>query len=227
MGSDVSDAIDSLPLAVFLDVWANVYSSRARILTDEEARSLNTAMARSLLLAIDDHFGRQSPTTRSWGWKEPNSIYLLPFLHDQLPEFRFVHLVRDGRDMAFSDNQSQLIKRGRSYWGYSPQRYHGQRERSVALWAAVNSEAAEYGERVLGDKYLRIKFEDLCSDPVSVVSRLYDFSGLTAEVEHIAREEVAPPSSLGRWRQQNPRVLRRIETVAELAPALTRFGYGS
>jgi hypothetical protein len=194
-------------------------------LNEEEAQSLNSAMARSLLPAIEDHLGGQSPTTKSWGWKEPNSIYLLPFLHDQLPGVRFVHLVRDGRDMAFSDNQRQLIKHGRAYLGYSPQQFREQHERSVALWASVNSEAADYGERILGDNYLRVRFEDLCAQPVSVLGRLYDFVGLNGDVERIAHEEVAPPLSLGRWRQQDARSLRRIAKVSELKAALARFGY--
>ena len=49
---------------------------------------------------------------RPWGWKEPRSIYLLPFFHQQLPALRFLHVVRDGRDMALSANQNQLRKHG-------------------------------------------------------------------------------------------------------------------
>ena len=50
--------------------------------------------------------------TAAWGWKEPRSIYLLPFFHRHLPGLRFLHVVRDGRDMAFSENQNQLRKHG-------------------------------------------------------------------------------------------------------------------
>ena len=54
---------------------------------------------------------------RPWGWKEPRSVYLLPFLAAELPGLRFLHVVRDGRDMAFSENQVQLRKHGDAVLG--------------------------------------------------------------------------------------------------------------
>src|SRR5438128_2372897 len=52
-----------------------------------------------------------------WGWKEPRSIFLLPFLDECLPSLRYLHVVRDGRDMALSENQNQLRKHGGAFLG--------------------------------------------------------------------------------------------------------------
>jgi hypothetical protein len=41
-----------------------------------------------------------------WGWKQPRSTLLLPFLDRVLPNLRFMHLIRDGRDMAYSANRT-------------------------------------------------------------------------------------------------------------------------
>ncbi|BCW93430.1 MAG: hypothetical protein KatS3mg007_1324 [Thermoanaerobaculum sp.] len=55
----------------------------------------------------------------AWGWKEPRSIYLLPFWNELMPSLRFIHVIRDGRDMAFSANQNQLRKHGKCILGES------------------------------------------------------------------------------------------------------------
>lgn len=47
-----------------------------------------------------------------WGWKNPRSMWVIPFLARRYPEMRFLHLVRDGRDMALSENHNLLRKHG-------------------------------------------------------------------------------------------------------------------
>jgi hypothetical protein len=223
MGADVNGAGDSLPIALFLDLWVNVYAARSSLFLEEEAQVVEAAMARSLHEAIVRHLA--TAPAGPWGWKEPNSIYVLPFLGGQFPQFRFVHLIRDGRDMVFSDNQGQLTKHGRSYLARAEAEFHGQYERSAALWALANLEAADYGERVLGERYLRIRFEDLCTEPVVTIDRLFAFVGSNADADRLARDEIKPPASLGRWRQEDSRILRRIGRVACVQLALDRFGY--
>jgi len=230
IGSNRNRAEDSMPLAAFCDLWATVYAAREGLFVDHETRWLETAMARSFATALVDHFGQPEPTARPWAWKVPTSIYLLPFFHGQFPHMRFVHLVRDGRDIAFSENQNQLIKFGLPYLGWKEREERRQLYRraqkpagSIKLWSQANLAAADYGERELGDRYLRIRFEDLCADPVAVVGRLLDFAGLDGNAQEIARQEVEPPSSAGRWRHQDPDVLQELHRIGEVA--LERFGY--
>jgi hypothetical protein len=49
-----------------------------------------------------------SDANAAWGWKNSGSVHLLRFLHDEFPSVRFLHLVRDRRDMAYSPNQYQV-----------------------------------------------------------------------------------------------------------------------
>lgn len=44
-----------------------------------------------------------------WGFKEPSSYYLLPFWKEIFPGSVFIHVVRDGRDMAYSSNHMQSL----------------------------------------------------------------------------------------------------------------------
>jgi len=39
-----------------------------------------------------------------WGWKLPETIFIVPLLKRRFPGARFIHLIRDGRDVILSDN---------------------------------------------------------------------------------------------------------------------------
>jgi hypothetical protein len=169
---------------------------------------------------VASHCSTMPADASSWGWKEPRSIYLLPFFENELPDLRFLHVVRDGRDMAFSSNQQQLMKHGpavlegRVSWRKPV--------RSIALWNRVNLMAADFGEQTLGARYLLVRFEDLCSDPAVTVGRIYDFFGLDGDVS-AAAAEVSPPRGLGRWHERRRSLVGALERQGE--PALRRFGY--
>jgi len=169
---------------------------------------------------IADHCLPIAGAPRTWGWKEPRSIYLLPFFHRYLPALRFLHVIRDGRDMALSSNQNQLRKHGdaaRIPHDLPPA------ARSIALWSWVNLEAARYGEeRLGGSRYLRTRFESLCERPAETARELMEFAGLDGDPWAAAREVVAP-ATLGRWRDASPETIAELERVG--GPALRAFGY--
>ncbi len=210
IGSDLNDALDDLQIADFHNRWIN------RWLT--ERRACEDAMKAEFLELLREHLRAVGPGER-WGWKCPTSIYLLPFFNRVLPRYRFVHLIRDGRDMAISRNQNQLLKHGDSFLGNTGAR--GPR-RSITLWSRVNEAAADFGARRLGDRYLRVRFEDLCGEPADAVAGILAFMELEADLQRCV-DQVEPPDSLGRWRAENAARLARLEDVA--GPSLRRFGY--
>ena len=138
---------------------------------------------------------------------------------------RFIHLVRDGRDMAFSENKFQLREVGALYSEALRTRLAGESDavRAMALWAAINRDARRYGDTHLQDRYVCIRFEDLCARPRSVLQELLDFAGCGPEHLERAMAEVLPPPTLGRWRQQDPALMARV--LEEGRQALEIFGY--
>ncbi len=164
---------------------------------------------------------REGADGRAWGWKEPRSIFLVPFLARALPGLRLLHLVRDGRDLAFSKNQNQPRKHADTFLGSESEKPDAP-TRSIELWNAVNLKAAEAAETELGERYLRIRFEDLCAEPEPVIAGVLRFLELEGDPEELA-DEVQPPPTLGRWREADPALVQELEQIA--APALERFGY--
>src|SRR6266581_3850267 len=95
----------------------------------------------------------QSRKLRPQEWQEinaPRSIYLLPFLRAELPTLKFIHVLRDGRDMALSQNQNQLRKHGAAVLSWRERLFSSMPERAITLWDRVNLRAAEIGESEMG-----------------------------------------------------------------------------
>jgi hypothetical protein len=218
IGVDLNPYEDALPYAGISDRWIDEYVLSGRNPSGESRRR----MVAELEGFLDDHLSHRPEDATAWGWKEPRSIYLLKFLNEQMPRLRFLHFVRDGRDIAFSKNQWQLKKHGSAALG-GDLRWQRRPYRSIALWSHVNGEAADYGERELGSRYLRVRFEDLCTSPAETARTILDFFGLEGDGEAIAAAEVRPPSTLARWKSKREATVRTLERFGE--PGLSRFGY--
>ena len=149
-----------------------------------------------------------------WGWKAPRAVVLLPFLHAQLPTLKFLHLVRDGRDMAFAYE---------THPKWNVQDTETYPRKAITLWRNVNLAAADYGEQQLGRRYLRVRFEDVCLNPEPHIAAILAFFDLTGDPKAIARLEVHPPESIGRWRQRDELMRTDLERIGR--EALERFGY--
>lgn len=221
IGTNLNVAEDAIDIALYVDCWINIFmahreSSIPPAIETKMNQELNAVLARHLA-CLD-----ANRSTQHWGWKVPRSIFLLPFFHSQFPKMKFLHLVRDGRDMAFSANQYQLIKYGKTL--LTPlERDFIQPLQSIALWSRLNLLTAEYGEQHMPDQYLRIRFEDLCFEPVYTINRIFNFLCLTGDIEKIAQSQVSPPPSIERWRSQNKIIIQLIDKLGR--QALQKFGY--
>lgn len=99
------------------------------------------------------------------------------------PAARFVHVLRDGRDVALSmdaaaESWEPGMRRG------VPLAERGRR------WRGEVEEIRSFAPR-LGDRYFEIRFEDLKSDFQTHARLLFDFAGVPSEdaiLEHVSRE---------------------------------------
>src|SRR3954449_12702801 len=192
IGANLNPAEDSMEMAEYYDRWINHVLQGFDVEGD---------MRTELDALLERHCAPMDG--QRWGWKEPRSIFLIPFLARALPGMRFIHVVRDGRDLAFSKNQNQVRKHAWAMLGAAPMEPDDSPPRSIALWNAANMAAADAGESELGERYLRIRFEDLCAQPEQTAAQVLDFLELEGDPAELARE-VEPPPTLGRWREADP-----------------------
>jgi hypothetical protein len=156
-----------------------------------------------------------------WGWKVPGIIYALPFVYYFYPDFRFIHIIRDGRDMAFSTNQVQVYKFYSGLYGVAPSHVYD----SIRLWEKTNFEAALWAKKTLKDRYLLVRYEDLCSNPRVEIEKIFGFLNLnnTKEIEPILQNSIIPPPTIGRWKEKNKGLIAGLEGVAH--KGLSYFNY--
>jgi hypothetical protein len=125
-----------------------------------------------------------------YGFKAPVSILLLPLLTHQFESVKFLHVVRDGRDVALSSNQSPVTKYYQSYHPNSSDTSNTttmidkktQRMRAMELWNDWNLQALEWARQHNDGQtfdYLVMRTEDLLDPERKFASllQLADFVG--------------------------------------------------
>ncbi len=219
VGSNLNVSDDALEFGDYSDRWINTFMAHKKTGLPQSTR---TEMVKELRAALEKHLARLDTTARAWGWKEPRSAFLLPFFHSQMPMLKFLHVVRDGRDMAYSSNQNQLMKHGGTL-SDSTEAHWSQPLRSMALWSRLNMLVAAYAERNMDGQYMVVRFDDLCTDPIRTIVRMLEFFRLEGDVQQITQLEVDAPESMGRWRDQDEETLEALQRIGR--EALTKFPY--
>jgi hypothetical protein len=145
--------------------------------------------------------GEEADSNIPWGWKEPNTHVVLDRLADNIPELKYVHLVRNGLDMAFSDNQNQLRFWGRYFLTNDQTDPDVTPTNSLSYWVRAEKRVREIGER-MGSSFLLIRFEDLCADPETELSKLFAFCGISIDPAMMISlgANVQAPASVNRGR---------------------------
>ena len=81
-----------------------------------------------------------------WGWKEPNSHIYLDYLADFFSNMKYIHTIRHGLDMAFSDNQQQLYNWGPIFGLELPKTKSDEPAASLKFWIKSNRRVIESGQ---------------------------------------------------------------------------------
>lgn len=181
-------------------------------------RAARMAFARARAQQLRGYSGGQ------WGWKHPHSYLFIPFLHETYPRMRFIHLVRNGLDMAISDNLGQLRRYGDLF--IAPvERAHGPAVSAALFWSRANLHARTSGRNLLGERYACVRFEDLCEHPSQAVTALAAALEIDAPAEALEQASALPrrPSTAGRAQALPADVRAAMSEVAR--PGLAAFGY--
>jgi hypothetical protein len=96
------------------------------------------------------------------GDKTPAYIDIIPELATMYPGARFIHLIRDGRDVA--------ISRIDLNW----ERYY---ERNRFEWTLAMARREEYLRSPYAGQILEVRYEDLVSEPAATVQQVCEFLG--------------------------------------------------
>ena len=135
---------------------------------------------------------------QGWGWKEPNTHILIDRLVKCIPDLKYIHVMRNGLDMAFSDNQNQLR---RWWWLVFEKAPKFDPKASLSYWCWVHKRMLSIG-KTLGENFYLVNYDNFCANPEIGLQKLLKFLNFEIRKEIIDHllQFVKPPDSIGRYK---------------------------
>jgi len=233
IGAQLNESLDALP---FLPLIEHVVSSQYPAFhLLRQAREWPRDVLDLINTALDAHLiGHR--TAQPWGWKLCETTYILPLVATLFPDARFVHLIRDGRDVAFADHVAPEQPFWRrvyfgtdaiASWRGMPLDHPAYLKASYLYNALHWQESVRLGRDfgvMLGTAYREIFYEELCHHPESVGREFIEFLGLSVDDAALAATaRAAQTAAVGKFKSQPRRRQRRVQRLIE--PTMLALGY--
>ncbi len=149
----------------------------------------------------------ESQNKPRWGEKTPAYVRHMDAIATVLPEARFIHLIRDGRDVALS-------RRKRGMGADKPM------AKTANLWRRRIEDAREQARKLDG-RYEELRYEDLVADPEPHLRRICEFIELDFDSAMLRHDENAA-ERLGELGDLDARGARQARDAEERASAHSR-----
>jgi hypothetical protein len=183
---------------------------------------------------VTELFDLHGQAKEKWrvGEKTPAYVRSLSLLHSLWPEARFVHLIRDGRDVALSLMDWCGTRRAA---GRFPTWLEDPVSTSALFWDWNVRLGREAAGRLGPERYYELRYESLVAEPESACESLCEFLGLAFDPAMLrfhggrTRSKKSGPrrpvtTGLRRWREQlRPSDVARFEAAA--GRLLDELGY--
>jgi hypothetical protein len=182
--------------------------SKVKVGREELERLINSDEPLSysaFVTAVFDLYGK-AKGKRLVGDKTPTYVRHIPTLHALWPQAKFVHIIRDGRDVSLSaTNWSGAYKLARRYstWTEDPI------TTAAVWWERLVRLGREDGGSLAPKLYHEVRYEALVSEPAKECKRLCSFLNLPYDEGmlrfHEGRERVEPGrSAKSAWLRVTP-----------------------
>ncbi len=236
MGAHQNESGDSEDILELVEyVVEHYYPDFNRLWRNDE--TADARLCALLTRAIRQHL--HGSGTQRWGWKLSETGYVLPLVDYLFPQARYLHLIRDGRDIAFSNHvppfnafwqKIYINAEGVRYWRglwfgqmsklayrFDPLPYN------VQHWINSVMVGRQFGS-MLGNRYMETRYEDLCLRFDAEAQRILSFIDAPNVTTAIAtlRPDVSA-TAIGKFRRHPPWQRWRAERLAR--PLLTTLGY--
>jgi hypothetical protein len=158
----------------------------------------------------------ESQQMERWGDKTPEYSRHLPVLYELFPSAQFIHIVRDGRDVALS--------------GYLMHFGAKNAYTAASQWRDVVSTVNAFAATVPSSQFMELRYEDLLTETTATFARLIGFldidnpDGSVSEAVGTLASSELRAGNFNRWKTElSPREQDIFAAVA--GSWLARYGY--
>ena len=166
-----------------------------------------------------------SPRTL-WGWKFPETYLIGDYVARTFPNARYIHLVRDGRDLAFKqhltdDPQRKLGKILLTHIDAMSMPHHLQAGLS---WAFQVDRFDAFRAKLNANQVYDMRFEDICREPMVAMQGVCDFLEIpmTGSCESYITKQL-DTGKIAQYKSEDPEKIRGIEK--KISGTLKRYNY--
>ncbi|TVQ60127.1 MAG: sulfotransferase [Phycisphaerales bacterium] len=162
-----------------------------------------------------------------WGWKYPECYLLIAHLNHIFPRAKYIHIIRDGRDLAFKHHRTSdpSTTLGRLLLTRIDAMHEPPHVQAARSWAYQVNLFNEYAARMIPrERRFETRFEDLCRDPVGETERIASFLGLKMDDE--TREFLTghiKPEKISQHRDEQRGAIEDVEQA--IGGTLRQLGY--
>ncbi len=188
--------------------WFRRINKRFGFVFDNESalENLKDKSYSGILRVIFEQFAAYHGMVR-WGDKTPEYIHDLPVLNKLFPDAKYLHIVRDGRDVTLSEFETPFGAKN-VY-------------RAADDWFNKLNMIRDFGYSLPQGRFLEIRYEDLLSHPLDVFAQMIRFLSIDdadGELLRFINEHIGNDLRRGnffKWKNRfSQRQLRMFERVA-------------
>lgn len=206
-------ALDALAFVEFSNRWIPRYYTGETIVTTR-------SIVESYQDALDKHLA-EIDTSRPWGIKHNRALLMAGFWAARHQKAKFIHVVRNGLDMACSDNMNQVKLHGDLLLPHAPPGLTDH-QKQIDYWNVLNRSTRNFFQDFAPDRYLAVRYEDVCLARDTELARIADFIGATMPPS--AKRLIGVYPTIGRWK----RIFSENEVedlLGRANSAMVEFGY--
>lgn len=128
-------------------------------------------------LRLYQKIAKNSNSVNAWGWKYPETYLIAPLVFRCFPHARFIHIIRDGRDVAFrqhlTDDPSTPL--GHDILQSLNALDQPQHIRAALSWKFQVEKYARFTQQIPQHNQLELRYEAFCANPLASFERIAEF----------------------------------------------------
>jgi len=175
---------------------------------------------------VAKYYENLAPTTPFWGWKFPETYLIGPYILKAFPETKFIHFMRDGRDVAFKYHLTDKVNRpiGKKILTATNTLDQAHHIQAAASWQYQVRVFNQFKVHIPNENLLEMKFEDLCLEAELTSQGLTRFIGLemTAKCKQYLQQDINT-DKVSEYKRQPVEQVKEVEIL--LKKTLQKYQY--